>query len=91
MWGPMSVNTPAESPAGILPPSPGPQVRRTPGREEFMERSGWTSWGAGQTHAPGTVRGSACVFTACLFLGKIIGYSAVIWVATFGDVSLRFH
>lgn len=34
------VNIPVESPAGTWTPSPGPQVRRTPGKEEFTEKSG---------------------------------------------------
>lgn len=34
------MNIPIESPAGIGSPLPGPQVRRTPERGEFMEMSG---------------------------------------------------
>lgn len=34
------VNIPTESPAGVGSPLPGPQVRRTPERGEFIEMSG---------------------------------------------------
>lgn len=71
-------------PVGIGSPSTGPQVRRTPERGEFTKRSGWTNQATDSCHRLAEVLGS---FIRYLHISK--GNNSVVWVVTFGDISLR--
>lgn len=71
-------------PVGTGSPSTGPQVRRTPEREEFTKRSGWTNRATDSCHRLTGVLGSCIPY---LHIPK--GNNSVVWVVTFGDISLR--
>lgn len=71
-------------PVGTGSPSTGPQVRRIPEREEFTKRSGWTNQATDSCHRLAGLLGSCIPY---LHISK--GNNSVVWVVTFGDISLR--